>query len=241
MDTTQGTLLGGSVRYAQPATGYRTGIEPVLLAASIPAAAGMRVLEAGVGAGAGLLCLVARVPGVIAAGVEVDPEMASLARRNLIDNASVPFGEIITADIGALAGLQLFEHAYANPPWHDAAATPSPNPGKRLAKQAGLATLESWIASLGALVKPAGTVTVIVPASHTGRVFTALHASGCGARTLFPLWPKQGVDAKLALIQGVKGRRGPDRVAPGLVLHEPDGTYTALARAILTNAAPLIL
>ena len=65
MLTSDGCLLDGRVRYAQPASGsdgYRTGIEPVLLAASIPAQAGQRVLEAGVGAGAGLICLAARVP-----------------------------------------------------------------------------------------------------------------------------------------------------------------------------------
>ena len=60
MDTTEGTLLGGRVRYAQPARGYRTGIEPVLLAAAVPAVPGQAVLEAGTGAGAALLCLAAR-------------------------------------------------------------------------------------------------------------------------------------------------------------------------------------
>ena len=33
MELTDGTLLGGRLRYVQPARGWRTGIEPVLLAA----------------------------------------------------------------------------------------------------------------------------------------------------------------------------------------------------------------
>ena len=48
-DITHGHLLDGRVRYAQPAKGFRSGIEPVLLAASIPARAGQRVLEGGTG------------------------------------------------------------------------------------------------------------------------------------------------------------------------------------------------
>ena len=52
---TEGTLLGGAIRYGQPKTGYRTGIEPIFLAAAVPAHAGNQVLEAGTGAGAGLL------------------------------------------------------------------------------------------------------------------------------------------------------------------------------------------
>ncbi|HJS85951.1 MAG TPA: SAM-dependent methyltransferase, partial [Acetobacteraceae bacterium] len=61
MDVTGGTLLGGRVRYAQPAEGFRSGIEPVLLAAAVPARPGECVLEGGSGAGAGLLCLAARI------------------------------------------------------------------------------------------------------------------------------------------------------------------------------------
>ncbi|HLB98700.1 MAG TPA: SAM-dependent methyltransferase, partial [Acetobacteraceae bacterium] len=61
MKLTEGHLLGGRVRYAQPREGFRSGIEPVMLAAAVPARTGERVLEAGSGAGAALLCLAARV------------------------------------------------------------------------------------------------------------------------------------------------------------------------------------
>jgi len=67
-DATHGHLLGGSVQYAQPRHGFRSGIEPVLLAASVPAKAGDRVLEGGSGAGAALLCVAARVAGVDGVG-----------------------------------------------------------------------------------------------------------------------------------------------------------------------------
>ena len=87
MRTTAGGLLDGRVRYDQPVDGYRTGLEPVLLAAAVPARTGQRVLEAGTGAGAGLLCLAARVPGVMGVGIEADADMAALARCNLAANA----------------------------------------------------------------------------------------------------------------------------------------------------------
>src|SRR5712671_2631554 len=82
MATTEGHLLGGRLVYRQPVSGFRSGIEPILLAASIPARAGEHVLEAGTGAGAALLCLTARVPGVHATGVEMDMTMAELAAAN---------------------------------------------------------------------------------------------------------------------------------------------------------------
>ena len=84
---TQATLLGGRLRYAQPHAGFRTGIEPVLLAATVAARPGQRVLEAGTGAGAALLCLAARVPGIAATGIERDPALAEFARANFAANA----------------------------------------------------------------------------------------------------------------------------------------------------------
>jgi tRNA1(Val) A37 N6-methylase TrmN6 len=47
------------------------------------------------------------------------------------------------------------------------------------------------------------------------------------------------VAAKRILLQARRGGRGPDRVLPGLVLHEAQGGYTAEAEAVLREAAPL--
>ena len=237
MHTTAGHLLGGRVPYLQPAIGYRTGIEPVLLAASIPAVPGDRVLEAGLGAGAGLLCLLARVAGVSGTGVELDPAMAELARRNLC----AAHATVITGDILSVECQTLFEHAYANPPWHDPAGTPSPDTGRRTAKQAGTDTLKRWIECLARCVRPRGSITVIVPATYLGDAFSALQMAKCGGRVVFPLWPKLGRDAKLVIVRGVRASRTPDRIAHGLLLHDASGSYTAGARAVLTESAPLTL
>ena len=71
-------LLDGKERHAQPVEGHRTGIEPVLLAACIPARPGERVLEGGTWSGAALLCPAHRVPGVVGLGIEVDAAMAAV-------------------------------------------------------------------------------------------------------------------------------------------------------------------
>ena len=49
---TEDRLLGGRVVMRQPASGYRAATDPVLLAACVAARPGMRVLDAGCGAGA---------------------------------------------------------------------------------------------------------------------------------------------------------------------------------------------
>lgn len=238
MLTTDGWLLDGRVRYAQPLDGYRTGIEPVLLAASIPARAGERVLEAGTGAGAGLLCLAARVPGVLGLGIETDPAMAGLARQNVAANG---IGEIsiATADIGAWRGDGTFDHAFSNPPWHGPADTLPPDARRRLATHEGEVPLEGWIAALRAVLRPAGSLTVLAPARQAARVMAALQAEGFGRLVLFPLWPKPGRDAKLALMRGHAAQRGPGRIAPGLVLHDADGRFSGAAQSLLRDGAAL--
>jgi tRNA1(Val) A37 N6-methylase TrmN6 len=69
------------VTYRQLVDGHRTGFEPVLLAAAVPAKAGDLVLEAGAGAGAGQLFLSPRVPGVRAVGGEFPCQRLCRLRR----------------------------------------------------------------------------------------------------------------------------------------------------------------
>ena len=237
MQTTDGHLLGGRLRYAQPLDGYRTGIEPVLLAAAVPAQPGERVLEAGTGAGAGLLCLAARVKRIAGTGVEIDPAMAELARRNLFDN-DVAGVEVVAGDIAA-AALGRFDHAFANPPWHDPRSTASPVHSRRLAKQGG--GLELWIAAMARALRPGGSLTLVLPAAQAERARCAMQAAAMGAIVLQALAPKAGRASKLALVQARSGDRRPVSVPPAIVLHQADGAFTPAIEAALRHGAPLVL
>ena len=239
METTQGRLLDGRIIYAQPARGYRTGIEPVLLAASVPARPGQRVLEAGTGAGAGLLCLAARLPGVTATGLEADPAMADLARSNIEANGLHGL-RIVTADLGDWDEGG-FDHAFSNPPWHDPAGTTPPDARRRLATHEGRLPLEAWVAAMARALRPGGSLTLILPASQMGRGAAAMTSAGSGSLAMAPLWPKAGRDARLIVLQGWQGRGNAARLTPGLVLHEASGRFSAGTQALLRAGAPLVL
>ncbi len=250
--TSQDALLGGRLSYRQFRTGYRTGIEPVLLAASIPAEPGQAVLEAGCGAGAALLCLSHRVPGLQAHGIEADPETLALARSNMaLNRFDVRLHEAVLPDLPA--GLPSgpdpgqprrgsFEHILANPPWHRAEATASPVLRRDLARRAGHGLLEDWTDLLASMLVAGGTLSLILPASRHAEACTALHRSGIvGGLTLMPFWPKAGRAAKIVLLRGRRGSRTASAILPGLVLHREEGGYTPQAERILRDGAALEL
>lgn len=240
MVTTDGHLLGGRVIYRQPAMGFRSGIEPVLLAASVLVRPGECVLEAGTGAGAALLCLGARVPGVQAVGVETDRTMAGLARFNARANGYAGI-EIIADRIESAVFQRRFDHAIANPPYHPPDSPASPYSARESAKRGAGVSLITWIAQLSSALRDRGSLTLIVPAGTIPTCLAAMGQGGCPCTILFPLWPKTGQPAKLVLLRGLKHGRSPMRLVPGLVLHGPDGSFTPAAEAILRDGSALAL
>ena len=240
MVTTAGRLLGGRVVYHQPATGVRSGVEPVLLAASIPARSGDHVLEAGAGAGAALLCLAVRVPGIRLTGVEIQPEMAELAaanaRANVLSNIEIVAGRIETVPLP-----EAFDHAMANPPYHDADGSPSPDAARETAKRGSDMLIRAWIKRLSGALRRRGSLTLIVPSGMVPACLGTMSEWGCPCTAIFPLWPKLGRPAKLVLLRGIKEARTPMHILPGLLLHRPDGSYAEDTQTILGNAVALKL
>lgn len=236
LEITEGTLLGGRVRYAQLGSGFRSGIEPVLLAATVPARSGQVVIEGGCGAGAGLLCLHARVRGLVLYGAEQDPDVVALAEANAAAN-DCP-AHIIKADL-LQTPLPNANHAFANPPYHRAGGTLPADPGLRAAKHAESGTIAAWVRALAAPLKHLGTLTLIVAASAVPETMDAMAQADCPATALLPLWSKPGRSAKLVIVRGVRDGLMPFCVLPGLVLHNDSSGFTPQAEAVLREGANL--
>ena len=238
MVTTDGHLLGGKILYRQPAGGFRSGIEPVLLAASVPARSGEHVLEAGTGPGAALLCLAARINGVSATGIEANPALADLATGNAMANGFVGI-EIIAARVEDARLSRRYDHAIANPPYHAADGSASPDAAKEAAKRGSDQMIRDWIGCLSRTLRNRGTLTLIVPASLVPLCLAGMTEVRCPCTSLFPLWPYACRPAKLVMLRGVKDSRSPMRLMAGAVLHQPHGGYTGLIQDVLRNAAAL--
>jgi tRNA1(Val) A37 N6-methylase TrmN6 len=233
---TEDTLLGGRVRLLQPARGYRVAVDAVLLAAAVGASAGERALDLGAGVGAVGLCLAARVPGCSVVGIELQPVLATLARRNAQLNDMSEQVQTILHDLASpLPDIGAFDHVVTNPPYLAAAvADPSPNPSKALATVESSVTLAGWLAIAAGAAKPAGAVLVIHRSDRLEEVAGGFARLGWGEVTIKRLLP-----AARVLVRARRAAVPARREVEPLVLHRPDGGYTEAAEAILRGAAPL--
>ena len=236
-DATDGALLGGRLRFRQPATGYRSAIDPVFLAAAVPAKPGDRVFELGLGAGAAALCLLARVPDCTVAGVEPDPALRRLALENAAANGMA--GRLTAAadveELGGNAGS--FDRLMSNPPfWAEGSGNRPPDARKARAGHESDLSIAQWADRLCRLGRPKATVTTVYAAARLDALLAAL-APRCGGPEILPLWPRAGRDAKRVLVRARLGGKGPARLLPGLTLHEADGRFTPAAEAVLRGGA----
>ena len=237
--TTEDRLLGGRVMFRQPAQGYRAAIDPVLLAAAVPARARDRVLDLGAGAGAASLCLAARIDGVDVTGLEIDPDLAALFGANAAANGWASRLRCVVGDVAEpprAPAPEGFDIVMANPPYLPGeAGTPSPHEGKRRAHGGG-PPLERWIAAALRYAKPNGRLVFIHRADRLDALLAALHGRA-GAVEILPIWPRRGEAATRVVVRARKGARTPATLLPGLVLHDTDAKYAAEADAVLRGGA----
>jgi len=239
MDCSEDRFLGGRIGVRQPRDGFRSGTDAVMLAAAVPAGAGEEILELGSGVGIASLCLVARVPGCRIQGVEIAPELVTLADGNARANALERRVQFEHANAFALPRplRREFDHVFCNPPFHQSAGEVSPNAdrARALSDREGLGR---WIDAGLARTTGDGTLTMILRAD---RLAEALRAAPQYGVCVFPLWPCVGEAAKRILLQIRKNSHAPLRLAAGLVLHDADGRYTAQADAVLRGVTSLAL
>jgi len=246
---TDDAFLGGALHLLQPKNEARSGTDAVMLAASVghcPDDAAT-VLEAGCGVGAVALCLAWRLPGARVTGVEIDPALCELARRNAARNALANRVDIVEGDVtGAFTALEErgvrregYDHVLANPPYLPAGSARPPVPaGKRRAHMMSPEGLDAWVRFLAACAAPRGKLWMIHRADALSAILDALKGR-FGGTCLFPLFPRAGAPAARVLIEATKGSRAALALLPGLVLHDSSGRYTPAADAALRHGAAL--
>jgi tRNA1(Val) A37 N6-methylase TrmN6 len=239
MDTTLDGLLNRRVMLEQPAEGYRVAVDTVLLAAAVPARAGERVLDLGCGVGGAMLCLAARVPGLSITGVEIQPELAEICRRNIARNNFDAKMDVIEGDVTSLNLPASFDHVMMNPPYYEEGRHDvSPNASKRIANTGKKGDLKLWMESAPKLLGKVGTLIAIHRSE--GELGLLADSGVFGRIESLPLLPKLGHEPRRVLIRAQKkvDRQGPSagytRCKP-LILHNEEGGFTSACDSILRH------
>ncbi|QIE46884.1 methyltransferase [Pseudohalocynthiibacter aestuariivivens] len=245
LDLSHDAFLGGQLHLYQPRTGYRAGVDPVLLAASVTAKPGQSVLELGCGAGAAILCLGARVPGLQLTGLEMQENYADLARRNATENDIAL--DVVTGDLADMPGeitQHRFDHVIANPPYFDRTAGLSARDPGREAALGEVTPLAQWLRAASRRAAPGGFVHVIHRADKLPDLLA--HAMGhLGSIEVQPLAARTGRPASLVLMRGRKGGRAAFRLYAPWILHAGDShdgdreNYSDRTALILRHGASL--
>jgi len=250
-EVTDDAFLGGALQLLQPKSGYRAGVDAVLLAAAVPVdpAREESVLDVGAGVGTAGLCVARRCETPEVVLLERVPELAALAHQNVLRNGLEERARAVAGDIaisqGALASLGLppesFDHVIANPPFHALGrGTPAPHPLKTGAHAMAEQDLEQWARFMARMAAPGGRATLIHKAEALGAILAAF-TNRFGDVHVLPILPVRGSQAIRVLVQGIKASRAPLVLLDPLVLHENDRRFTPAVEAMLREGAPLPL
>ena len=246
-DLTQDAFLGGRLLLKQKRSGHRAGHDAILLAAATEARDGDRVVDLGAGVGTAGLALARRVGGIDLCLVEIDPELAELARANAATNAIAADVIVldVTDDARAFAAHGLMpdgaDCVLMNPPFNDPARhRGSPDQARHTAHVATDETLHAWVHAARRILRSNGVLTLIWRADGIADVLAAL-SRGFGSVSILPVHGEAGRPAIRVLVRAVKGGRAPTRLLPGLMLNNGQRVPKKEVRNILEGRAVLPL
>jgi tRNA1(Val) A37 N6-methylase TrmN6 len=243
LNKTLDDFLDGRIRLVQPSDGYRAGIDPIFLAASLHPKPREKILDVGSGVGGASIFLAARCPGVTVVGLEVQTDLVDFSQTNIQANQLEDRLKMIKGDIlspPSLLVLNSFDQVMTNPPYYEYNRTQSsPVPGKA---QANTETVDigEWIKSCLKFLKPKGVFTMIHRPERLSEILWHL-GDQVGDLVIYPLWPGSNKPARRVIIQGRKNIRGELRLSAGMILHGGTEKYTSEAEAVLRHAQAIIL
>ncbi|RAK04988.1 tRNA1(Val) A37 N6-methylase TrmN6 [Halanaerobium saccharolyticum] len=216
---------------------FKFGTDSVLLANFVKLRRGDKVIDLGTGSGVIPLLLAYKNEGVEVTGVEIQPEAAELAERNVEFNQLQDQIKIINADLCQLEG-QLeagsFDAVVSNPPY-------LPVEGGRMKENDYLAAarheihaeLEDVVAEAARLLKYGGQFFLVHRAERLTEVIETLAQYNCQAKELRLVQARRDKEADIFLLRAKKGANPGLRVKPVLIIYQDNSSeYTAELKEI---------
>lgn len=234
----------------QPKAGFRAGLDALLLAACVSPDQEGPAADLGAGSGVVGLAAAVRCPGLDVTLVEKDPAMAGLARRSLgLAENAVPAQRLSVVEADLLgnrtareaAGLRdgAFRIVLTNPPFHPAGGRASPDAGRNAARAMPEPDfLQRWLAAASALLANGGSLYLIARPDNLPAILSAAPGR-FGDIRIRPVLPSPARRASRILVVARRGSKAPLSLLPPIVLHEADGSSSAVASSVAAGDATI--
>lgn len=235
-EETLDTLFGGKLQIRQKKEGYRFSIDALLLASFVQPRPKDQVIDLGTGCGILplLLAFQKKVGRII--GVEIQPALADLAKRNVLLNKFSSQIEIWERDFKELKGEEwqgIFDLVIANPPYRRlGAGRLNPHLEKAIARHEIKATLKDIIQVARHILKEKGRLAMIYPARRVIDLLSEMRQSFLEPKRLRFVHSRLQEESCLFLVEAFKGARGQTEVLPPFIIYEENGRYTLEAQKL---------
>ena len=227
---TTDTFFDGKIRVRQNHSGYRFSIDSVLLAYHAVPRSGDKVLDLGTGCGIIPLLLTYRNPEITVCGVEVQAELAELALTNVKENRMDDRITVLCADMKLLEpGITSgpVDMVVCNPPYRQAGSGRiNPDEQRAVARHELKINLYDVMKTAHRMLRMAGRFITIYTAERTADILSQMQANGIEPKFIRMIHSGPNTEAKLILVEGVKGGRPGLKIAPALIVYDEKGEYT---------------
>ena len=236
---THDPFLNGNIVLKQPRNGYRFSIDAVVLAHRVRPLCDETILDLGTGCGVIPLILGFRHAHVRLVGVEIQRDLADLARQNVADNGLTDRIHIVATDMRRLTPADVggpVDVVVANPPYRKlASGRINPEPQRAVARHELKVDLPQVLQSARRMLKPSGRFFVIYPSGRAVDLIAGMRSAGLEPKTLMTVHSRVSSPARLVTIMGVKGGRPGLEVDPPLHLYDDNGSIAAGVQAMLAS------
>ena len=246
MNHTTDQICRGELMLRQPARGYRFNVDALILAhfaGRFLDEGGGPICDLGAGCGVVGLLLAARNEGCAVTLVELQAELAALARQNIMLNGLSQRARLVEQDLRALQAADAGAPArlvVSNPPFFRLdRGRPSPDPQLAMARHEVALSLQELVAAAARLQEGgAGQLAMIHAADRRTEVLTELRLAGLEPRLVRDVAPSpEGEPVRFLVLAGGQRSAGPPQQEPALVIHDAPGVYSAEMKRVLREPA----
>ncbi len=236
---TRDPFLNGNIVLKQPQNGYRFSIDAVVLAHRVRPLEAEIVLDLGTGCGVIPLILAFRHASVRLVGVEIQTDLADLARQNVAANGLADRIHIVTKDMRRLTPAEIggpVDVVVANPPYRKlASGRINADTQRAIARHELKVDLQQVLQSARRMLKPFGRFFVIYPCLRAVDLIAGMRSAGLEPKALMTIHSGESLPARLVTIMAVKGGRPGLEVDPPLHLYDQNGSYTKRVAGMLSR------